>query len=263
VDYQVISFPKARLATIDTGRLSHSKHYMYALLELDVTTARHQLRQKRREGQAVSFNAWIVKTIGDCVAAHPDVHAIASGKRQMVIFRDVDIAIPIESNVNGEPVPLPLLIRATKTKSALDISHEIDQAVDGSITDERDYIRSAHSFSRGLMKLYYLLPGWLRVLAVKRLAGNPHRLKHHSGTVTVTTVSAIGQGAGWIPPTRSWHNLFFGLGTISRKPWVVRNRIEVRDVLNLTVAFNHDVVDGSPARRFLRTLVERVEKGAT
>jgi pyruvate/2-oxoglutarate dehydrogenase complex dihydrolipoamide acyltransferase (E2) component len=111
------------------------------------------------------------------------------------------------------------------------------------------------------MRLYYLLPGWLRLLAVRCLAANPHQMKRNSGTVTVTTVSAIGQGTGWILPTRSWHNLFFGLGTISRKPWVVRNRIEVRDILNLTVAFNHDVVDGSPARRFLQMLVERVEKG--
>jgi pyruvate/2-oxoglutarate dehydrogenase complex dihydrolipoamide acyltransferase (E2) component len=42
----------------------------------------------------------------------------------------------------------------------------------------------------------------------------------------------------------------------------VEDRIEPRDILNLTVAFNHDVVDGAPAARFVQRLVDLIEDGS-
>jgi pyruvate/2-oxoglutarate dehydrogenase complex dihydrolipoamide acyltransferase (E2) component len=41
----------------------------------------------------------------------------------------------------------------------------------------------------------------------------------------------------------------------------VEGRIEPREILNLTVAFDHDIVDGAPATRFTRRLVELIESG--
>ena len=38
-------------------------------------------------------------------------------------------------------------------------------------------------------------------------------------------------------------------------------RIEVREILNLTVIFGHNVVDGAPAARFTKRLVELIESG--
>ena len=46
---------------------------------------------------------------------------------------------------------------------------------------------------------------------------------------------------------------------------VARNRrahaVQVREILNLTVAFNHDAIDGVPARKFMQDLVSQIEKG--
>jgi pyruvate/2-oxoglutarate dehydrogenase complex dihydrolipoamide acyltransferase (E2) component len=42
---------------------------------------------------------------------------------------------------------------------------------------------------------------------------------------------------------------------------VVEGRIEPREILNLTVSFDHDIVDGGPATRFVRRLVELIECG--
>jgi pyruvate/2-oxoglutarate dehydrogenase complex dihydrolipoamide acyltransferase (E2) component len=39
----------------------------------------------------------------------------------------------------------------------------------------------------------------------------------------------------------------------------VEGRIEPRQILNLTVVFDHDVIDGAPAARFARRLVELIE----
>ena len=42
---------------------------------------------------------------------------------------------------------------------------------------------------------------------------------------------------------------------------MVEGRIEPREILNLTVVFDHDVIDGAPAARFARRLVEMIESG--
>ena len=76
----------------------------------------------------------------------------------------------------------------------------------------------------------------------------------------VTTVNAVERTAGWILPTRNMHNIALSFGSISKKPWVVKGKVEVRDILHLTVAFNHDVIDGVPAGRFVQDLVKTIEE---
>jgi hypothetical protein len=127
------------------------------------------------------------------------------------------------------------------------------------IGTERDLVLSTHDFSRAVMRLYYALPSWLRVAALRMALGNPFRLKRNAGTVTVTTVNAVGGSPGWILPTRSLHTLSFALGSVTRKPWVVDGAVQVREILNLTVAFDHDAIDGVPARHFMQALVKRLE----
>lgn len=57
------------------------------------------------------------------------------------------------------------------------------------------------------------------------------------------------------------HSLDLVVGSIALKPAVVANRIEPREILNLTVVSDHDVIDGSPATRFVRRLVGLIESG--
>ena len=57
------------------------------------------------------------------------------------------------------------------------------------------------------------------------------------------------------------HNLCFALGSTVKKPWVVENDVQVRDILHLTILFDHDVVDGIPAARFAAKLVDRIQEG--
>ena len=79
------------------------------------------------------------------------------------------------------------------------------------------------------------------------------------GTAVITSGGITGRFHGWIIP-KSIHNLAFGIGSISKKPWVVKNEIQIRDILNLTILFDHDVVDGAPAARFTAQLVKNIEQ---
>jgi pyruvate/2-oxoglutarate dehydrogenase complex dihydrolipoamide acyltransferase (E2) component len=49
------------------------------------------------------------------------------------------------------------------------------------------------------------------------------------------------------------------VGGISEKPRLVDGTVSNREVLDLTVTFDHDVVDGAAAARFVQRLRELVE----
>lgn len=81
------------------------------------------------------------------------------------------------------------------------------------------------------------------------------------GSVGITSVGMFGKGrSGWgIVPLP--YSLALIVGSIARKPAVVGERIEPREILNLTILFDHDIIDGAPAARFAQRLVELIESG--
>jgi len=51
------------------------------------------------------------------------------------------------------------------------------------------------------------------------------------------------------------------VGGIARKPGIYKDKIEPREYLNVTLDFDHDIVDGAPAARFAQQFSELVESG--
>lgn len=79
-----------------------------------------------------------------------------------------------------------------------------------------------------------------------------------NGTVSLTAVGMFGNGAGWGIPVSN-HTLQITLGGIAEKPALLEGRIENREYLCMTISFDHDVVDGAPAARFVQRLKELIE----
>lgn len=68
-------FQRSRLGTLDIGAVGRGRHRITALLEVDVTEARRLLKGRPE----LSFNSWLLKCIGDCVAQYPELHGIRRG----------------------------------------------------------------------------------------------------------------------------------------------------------------------------------------
>jgi pyruvate/2-oxoglutarate dehydrogenase complex dihydrolipoamide acyltransferase (E2) component len=49
------------------------------------------------------------------------------------------------------------------------------------------------------------------------------------------------------------------VGGIDERPRVVDGRVEKREILDLTVTFDHNVIDGAPAARFIAGLRSSIE----
>lgn len=252
-------FPESRLATFDIGAVGKRKHYVSALLELDVTVARERIRGAKTEGGArITFTSWLLKTIGDAIGRHKEVAAFRCGRRKLMVFDDAAISIVVEKELDGAKVPIPLVIREVNGKSIGEIAGEIEKAKSERFADGRVVLGQGASAPE---KLYYLLPGRLRRLAWRFILSRPRLAYEKMGNAVFTSVGMMGRINGWFTQT-SVHPISFGVGSITRKPLVVGEDVKVREVLHLTLLIDHDAVDGAPMARFVGDLSESIESGA-
>src|SRR4029077_16401817 len=86
--------------------------------------------------------------------------------------------------------------------------------------------------------------------------------RQHIGTVAVTAVGMSTGGGGFGITSLSLMSLEVIVGGMSQRPRVIDGQVTVRDVLDLTVAIDHNVVDGGPAARFAGEFRELLESAA-
>ena len=78
------------------------------------------------------------------------------------------------------------------------------------------------------------------------------------GTFTVTNLGAFGIDA-FTPIINPPQCAVLGVGRIRREPVVLGEQVVVRDRVTLSLTFDHRIVDGAPAARFLQTLCGLIE----
>jgi pyruvate/2-oxoglutarate dehydrogenase complex dihydrolipoamide acyltransferase (E2) component len=265
-NYEERKFPEYRIPTVDTLRWGRRKHHIPCLLEIDITDAREKMRAFKTEShERFSFTGWVVKCIGQAASEHKQVHAMRRGKRKLVIFDDVDIAIivekPVEDNENNrETLPMPYVIRKANEKSLKEIDSEIRQAQKE--LPESGEVQLNTTRNARQTRIFSRMPRFIRDLLVwRRISKNPFLAKKMMGTVAVTSlVNVSSSGATWAIPT-GIHPLVFALGGIVKKPGLADGEIKVREYLSMTVLFDHDVIDGAPVARFLNRLRDLLEQG--
>jgi pyruvate/2-oxoglutarate dehydrogenase complex dihydrolipoamide acyltransferase (E2) component len=258
-EYKIETFPISRVSTVDIGITGLKKHHIKALIELDVTEARKMIKEKKKLTKNISFNSWLIKCISHAVEECAQVHGIRKGKKDVVIFEDVDISIVVEREVQGKRVPLPYVIRKTNEKNIADICDEIRNSQKQSINDEGDYVLGEKK-NELLMKFYYAMPGFIRRKIWQHIIRSPFLTKQNMGTVIITSVGMMGKINGWVIPV-SVHPLCFAIGSIVKKPGVIKDKIEIREYLYITALIDHDVIDGAPAVRALSKLTKLIEGG--
>lgn len=257
--YHVVDFPPERRFMANFLNLTWAnKHSMYGLLEVDVTVARQFIEDhKARTGELLSFTGYLVLCLARAVEENKAVQACRKGRKQLVVFDDVNVGIMVERKIGERRVLMGEVIRRANHKTYREIHEEIRSA--------QSSLPPASGRAAAWFQSALLLPWPLSRLsgAVLRtvLRRDPAIGAAIAGTVGISAVGMFGEGqGGWgIAPTM--HPLDLIVGSTAWKPAVVEGRIEPREILNLTLVFDHDVIDGAPAARFARRLVELIESG--
>ncbi|WP_369746351.1 dihydrolipoamide acetyltransferase family protein [Paenarthrobacter sp. AMU7] len=73
------------------------------------------------------------------------------------------------------------------------------------------------------------------------------------GTISITNIGVFGIDAG-TPILNPGEAAIVALGAVRKAPWVVNDKLAVRQVMSLSLSFDHRLVDGEQGSRFLADL---------
>jgi pyruvate/2-oxoglutarate dehydrogenase complex dihydrolipoamide acyltransferase (E2) component len=258
IPYRVGDFPPERRSMAAFQELKSGKHCMYALLEVDVTVARKFIEDcKEKTGEQLSFTGYLIYCLARAVDEDKAVQVYRKGSKRLVMFDDVDVGFMIELTKGEKRALTGHVIRAANHKTFLEIHQEIRSVQSKQLPATAD---TASWFNSALL-LPWPLSRLFNALFRMVVRSDPTIVTSMAGTVGISSVGMFGKGhAGWGISTGS-HVLDLVVGGTARKLAEVDGRIEPREILCLTIIFDHDVIDGAPAARFTRRLVELIESG--
>src|SRR5512136_1894830 len=95
--YQVVNLTAGRRVWLNMLDLPGTKHSMYGLLEVDVSNARQLITDyKARTGETLSFTGFLIYCLAKAVDENKEVQAYMKGRKRIIIFDDVDVAMMVE-----------------------------------------------------------------------------------------------------------------------------------------------------------------------
>jgi pyruvate/2-oxoglutarate dehydrogenase complex dihydrolipoamide acyltransferase (E2) component len=250
--FQTRPFLKVRKAYLHVLEAGRRKNIIHGLVEIDVTDARRQLGQVSDAGRHLSFTAFLMYAVARAVSEDLILHAYR-WRNQLILFDDVDVNTQIEVEADGQKIVKSMIIRAANRKSVAEISEALDRG--RSIDPTAD--PAAGRRYRGTLA-FVSIPRPLRSLAWRAVMSNPRWFKRFGGTIGMSSIGMFGPGGGWGIPIAS-PTLMITVGGIATKPRYLNGQLEPRELLDLTISVDHDIVDGAPAARFARRLAELVE----
>jgi NRPS condensation-like uncharacterized protein len=168
----------------------------------------------------------------------------------LILLDDITISVLVERELGEERVPEPVVIKSAGLKSYHQIHNEIREAKNqkgdrlGSLTD-RTWIR--------------FIPGFLMRTFVK-IADKNIRMAKAYGKIGVTAVGMFSKEAVWFIP-HGPATVLITAGSISNKIIEVNGEQVSREHLCLTASFDHNIVDGAPASRFMNQFIRMVKSG--
>ncbi|MET0955023.1 MAG: dihydrolipoamide acetyltransferase family protein [Cryobacterium sp.] len=105
------------------------------------------------------------------------------------------------------------------------------------------------------------LAGALEKLTLTARDGKTSPAEMSNGTITITNIGVFGMDTG-TPILNAGEAGIVALGTIKQKPWVVDGEVRPRFVTTIGASFDHRVVDGDVASRFLADVASIIEEPA-
>ncbi len=164
---------------------------------------------------------------------------------------------------------LPLLMKAVipALKEFPYVNASLDEGTNEIVLKKSYHIGIATDTENGVMvpvvkdadkKDVFEIAAEIQRLAAKARSGQVTLEDVHGSTFTVTNQGSIG-GLFATPIINYPESAILGTFKISKKPVVRGGKIEVRDVMYLSLSFDHRIFDGAYAARFVNRVVDLVQ----
>jgi pyruvate dehydrogenase E2 component (dihydrolipoamide acetyltransferase) len=170
------------------------------------------------QGVKLTFMPFIVKAVAITIKQYPIFNASYDHEKEEIVFHD-NMNIGIAVDTpDGLIVPN---IKNADQLSILDLAREIEKL--GKQANDRS-------------------------LQLNQIQG---------GTFTVTNYGAFDSSFG-TPIIKYPESAIIGIGRINKKPVVVNNELTIGDVLPISLAVDHRIIDGADAGRFIMKFKELI-----
>lgn len=249
-------WPRLRNPVVDLLECAHRQHNISAAWEVDFTVAADRMAQIRRTtGNAVSLNAYLIYALGRTIPRHPMMQAVRwRSKGKIATYEGVDVATAVEWAQPGRPPqPVGARISSAHEKSLAQICAEMRRLAKQD-PRERPIVRWRAKLAR--------YPGWMRRIVWRWVDAHPQRRRQYRGTIALTNLNFLLDdrrpmyGFPLSPYTST-----LTVGALYRRAVPEAGQAVFRRFLTLTLTVDHDLLDGSVAARFARTLTFFLESG--
>lgn len=230
---------------------------------IDVTDSRRRIREHyEKTGYKISFTAFLISCYSRAVEKFKyPINTFHRKMKYYYTFDDIDVQTNIERTLpSGIKKPMVYTIRKANEKTLKEINDELQEAKQR----EPDAVSTQKSKSFGIMKMFPKMPRFLRRIIILYILKNPLTRKRLLGTVGMTAVGMLvkpgtrGYGHGiFITP----HSCSVAVAGLENRQIVIEGKAMIREVIAITFAFDHRVIDGGPATRFGTEFLYMVENG--
>ncbi len=183
-----------------------------------------QFREKekikaKKEGIHLTFMPFFIRAAVNALKKHPYLNAACDEQNSEIILKKYyNIGIAVDTE-NGLMVPV---LKGADKKDIFQIAKEL-----------QDLAEKARS---------------------RKI--NPMDLK--GSTFTITNVGSTGSGEFFTPIINYPEAAILGIGLIKDQPAALNGKVVIRKVLYLSLTFDHRVIDGAEAARFMKTFMEQL-----
>jgi pyruvate/2-oxoglutarate dehydrogenase complex dihydrolipoamide acyltransferase (E2) component len=224
-------------------------------LELDVTDTRLRIQEDRRAGRRIGLVSYLVRATALLVQQRPLLqrHLFTTwyGRTREVVFDHITCTLIVSrKGPDGEPILLPLLLENVDRRSI--------EEIDAIIAEHRDRpIEELEQFKalERVKKAPRLALSWFSYKA----RSDPEFYLKYFGTYGLSSLIDPGGGINGLS-TYANTAVAFLPSTLKMRPWVVRGKIVPREILNMSVVVDHNLIDGAEALKISHLLRDLVEK---
>ncbi|MBS2531691.1 2-oxo acid dehydrogenase subunit E2 [Catenulispora sp. NF23] len=243
---EIHPLPADRRLAIGAARTGHRRTPLHYLVTADVTTAR---RIMAMSPDTFSLTAFIAVSVARAAAEHPTVHAYRDWRGRLVTHHHVDVMVPVQTQTEPGHRIVPHVVTDADLGDVVEVSTQL--------------LSTNDSPAYGIERLCDRLPGLTRVPGLLRamytVQDRSVRLRQRTGTVAVTTTGMrnVGETFGIAMPALM--PLQVTVGSVCSAPHRTSNIIEQHEILNLTLTFDHYVVEETEAAAFATRLCDTIE----
>lgn len=229
-DQEIVPLVGMRKMIADAMMRSSQVPTVSTLTEVDVTNM-VKFREQNKDsfpsqfGVKLTYTPFFIKAITEALIEFPLLNAALQSDNTIVMSKSVHMGVAVSLGAKGDEGLIVPVIRDCQKKSLIDLAKDLESI-------------AARARSNSL--------------AVADVQG---------GTFTLTNPGSYGALLG-TPMINAPQAAILGTYTIKKMPVIVEDMIAVRSIMNLVLTYDHRIVDGLLAGRFLQSIKAKLEQFA-